>query len=196
MTAFAERIVEVDGASLRALDGGSGLAVVVLDGAEGPRGSQFHEALAAHCRVVSLVCRDGDDGRGLVRALAALGIDRFTPIGHGARAELALRLALAAPEMVRSVVLLAPPVAGAGVAHLSSIAVPVLALFGTRDQESPPEEAHRWRASLKDCHLVMIYDAAHDLAEERPEAVAEVVADFVAHEDRFLVTRASGVIYP
>lgn len=196
MMNFTERAVTVDGAAVRALEGGSGLAVVILDNADGPRVSRLYELLAESCRVVVLACRDSDDGLGILRALAALGIDRFTPLGHGARAVVALRLALAAPEAVRSIVLLAPPPPDANKALLSSIAVPVLAAFGTRDRESPPETADRWRAALKDCHLMMIYDAAHDLAGERPEAVADVVADFVAHEDRFLVTHESGVIHP
>ncbi|HXQ52652.1 MAG TPA: hypothetical protein VN802_16270 [Stellaceae bacterium] len=194
MTKLTERSIGPAGA--RVLEGGEGLAVVVLDRADGARATPFLELLADHCRVVALACRDGDDGGSVLRDASALGIDRFTALGHGARAELALRLAVAAPERVRSIAMLAPPPAGAGAGGLTGITVPVLALFGTRDSDSPPEAAHRWRAALKDCHLVMVYDAANDLAGERPEAVADVVADFVANEDRFLVTHESGVIHP
>ena len=45
-------------------------------------------------------------------------------------------------------------------------------------------------------HLVFVYDAGHAIAAERPEAFAEVVADFLERDDAFLISRAKTVIFP
>jgi pimeloyl-ACP methyl ester carboxylesterase len=80
--------------------------------------------------------------------------------------------------------------------RLSAIEVDVLALFGTLDRVTPPEVAHLYREIIPTCNLVMVYDAAHAIDADRPEAVASVVDDFLTHHEGFLVRRKSGVIHP
>jgi len=79
---------------------------------------------------------------------------------------------------------------------LSAIEVDVLALFGTLDRVTPPEVAHLYREIIPTCNLVMVYDAAHAIDADRPEAVASVVDDFLTHHEGFLVRRKSGIIHP
>jgi pimeloyl-ACP methyl ester carboxylesterase len=92
--------------------------------------------------------------------------------------------------------LLGPPRDAPFEARLEELQMPVLALFGTEDRVTPPEGAHLYREILPDCHIVMVYDAAHAIDGDRPEALASVVGDFLERGDRFLVSHKSGVIHP
>jgi pimeloyl-ACP methyl ester carboxylesterase len=74
--------------------------------------------------------------------------------------------------------------------------LPVLALFGTEDPLAPPESADRYRAALADCNLAFVYDTAHALDLERPEAVAQWTLEFLERRDLFLVSRESGLTAP
>ena len=82
------------------------------------------------------------------------------------------------------------------VGRLGEIELPVLALFGTKDKVSPTSAAHLYAESLSDCSVMWVYDAAHAIDADRPEAVSSVVADFAERKDQFLVSRDSGVIDP
>ena len=79
---------------------------------------------------------------------------------------------------------------------MREMGVPTLVLFGTADRLIPPSLAHLYRELLPNCHLVMVYDAAHAIDADRPEAVAEVVEDFLTHREQFLVKRTSDLIHP
>jgi hypothetical protein len=43
---------------------------------------------------------------------------------------------------------------------------------------------------------VIVYDAAHAIYDDRPEAFAAIVADFLEHRAEFVVRRESGLLYP
>ena len=74
--------------------------------------------------------------------------------------------------------------------------VPTLVLFGTEDRLTPPELGRYYRELLPRGQFVIVYDAAHAIYVDRPEAFAAIVADFVEHRDRFVVRRESGLLYP
>jgi pimeloyl-ACP methyl ester carboxylesterase len=80
-------------------------------------------------------------------------------------------------------------------ARLAGLAVPVLALFGTRDRTIPREAARRYREHLPHCHVMLVYDAGHAIAADRPEAVASLVADFLERREQFVVSRAGGLLH-
>jgi pimeloyl-ACP methyl ester carboxylesterase len=92
--------------------------------------------------------------------------------------------------------LLGPPRDAAFESRLKAVETPVLAVFGTEDKVTPPAAAHLYREILPNCHLMMVYDAAHAMDADRPEAVASVVDDFLERGERFLVRRTSGLIHP
>jgi pimeloyl-ACP methyl ester carboxylesterase len=92
--------------------------------------------------------------------------------------------------------LIGPPRDATFEARLATLDAEVLALFGTEDRVTPPQAAHLYREIIPKCHLTMVYDAAHAVDAERPEAVASVVEDFLTHHEGFLVRRTSGVIHP
>ena len=80
--------------------------------------------------------------------------------------------------------------------RLGALKLPVLALFGTADRIAPLESADRYRAALSDCNLMFVYDAAHAIDIDRPEAVAFMAFEFFERRDLFLVSRESGVTFP
>jgi len=79
---------------------------------------------------------------------------------------------------------------------LAALSMPVLALFGTRDEVTPPEGAHLYRNVLKNCYITLVYDAAHAVDCDRPEAVASVIGNFLARKDQFFVRNTSSLLYP
>lgn len=237
--AFAERIVEVEGRAIRCRERGEGEPLVCIDGLMGMRPSQAHALMAERRRVIVFGFPDqeyaapAEVGRRLGAAVLELGIDRFDLMGHGAGAAVALWLALAKPQSVRSVALVAPtalsrdrhPIAdlkaalyahperhsdppaarvrpiqadpGGGLERrLGEIKHPVLALFGTNDPIAPPELGERYRTALADCNLMFVYDAAHAIDIDRPEAVAFIGLEFLERQDLFLVNRDSGITLP
>jgi pimeloyl-ACP methyl ester carboxylesterase len=92
--------------------------------------------------------------------------------------------------------LIGPPRDAALEERLPGLSVPTLVVFGTEDRLTPPEMARFYRQHYGNAHLMLIYDAAHLVDLDRPEAVAEVVGDFLARKERFLVSERSGVIHP
>jgi pimeloyl-ACP methyl ester carboxylesterase len=80
--------------------------------------------------------------------------------------------------------------------RLRDVAIPTLVVFGTLDRVIPPEIGRVYKELMPNSHLVFVYDAGHAIAAERPEAFAEVVADFLERGDAFLISRAKTVIFP
>jgi pimeloyl-ACP methyl ester carboxylesterase len=79
-------------------------------------------------------------------------------------------------------------------ARLPALDLPVLVLFGTRDRAIPPSMGPIYRELLPNCHLVLVYDAGHEVHSDRPEAFVSVVDDFLRRPDGFLVTERSGLL--
>jgi pimeloyl-ACP methyl ester carboxylesterase len=105
------------------------------------------------------------------------------------------------PELVKKSIGLAMRVMAASTeaemeARFADAKMPILVLMGTADRLIPPQMGRHYREKLPDAYVVMIYDAAHALDVERPEAVAAVIEDFLARRDKFIVTSASSAIFP
>jgi pimeloyl-ACP methyl ester carboxylesterase len=81
-------------------------------------------------------------------------------------------------------------------AAMRELHVATLVLFGTEDRLTPPELGRYYRELLPDCHFVIVYDAAHAIYDDRPEAFAAIVADFLERRAEFVVRRESGLLYP
>jgi pimeloyl-ACP methyl ester carboxylesterase len=80
--------------------------------------------------------------------------------------------------------------------RLPDLHVPVLVVFGTLDRMIPPEMGRLYCEKLPNCHLILVYDAAHEVDADRPEAFVSVASDFIQRHEGFLVNRQSGLIYP
>ena len=80
--------------------------------------------------------------------------------------------------------------------RLPDLATPTLVLFGTVDRVIPPAMGHFYKELMPGCHLVFVYDAAHAISTDRPEAFAEVVVDFLERHEAFVISRTETVIHP
>ena len=257
---FSERYVEADGFRIRYLEAGQGEPVVFFHGGGGLQLTKMHDLLAAKHRIIAFEIPGFGDSPVNQRtqsmaelagtmgaAVAALGIEKFSVMGHSFGGKLALWLTILQSDKIKAAVLIAPAafrpemtrpptpdemrgmmyahpermppappprpeliMKGMGLAmrligpardaemeaRLAATKVPVLVLMGTADRLIPPEMGRLYREKLPDCHVVMVYDAAHAVDTDRPEAVFAVVDDFLARHDKFVVSNENGVIFP
>jgi pimeloyl-ACP methyl ester carboxylesterase len=80
-------------------------------------------------------------------------------------------------------------------AALGSVLAPALVLFGTRDGIFPPEQGATYQQLMPNAFLSYVFDAAHDIQGDRPEAFAAVVSDFLDRHGEFLVYDGSTLIH-
>jgi pimeloyl-ACP methyl ester carboxylesterase len=194
---FSEGHVDVAGARLRHAQAGQGPTLVHLAGAGGLRLTRAHDLLSRQFRVIVLEPPDGAPHDVSSRALGQLGVDAFDLMATGRAAPTAVRLALAAPERVRALVLEAPEPPDADLEReLLGLATPTLVLIGTADRSGAPEHGRVYKECLPSGHLVFVYDAAHAIGADRPEAFTEVVADFLERHEAFIISRTATVIHP
>jgi pimeloyl-ACP methyl ester carboxylesterase len=81
-------------------------------------------------------------------------------------------------------------------ARMAEVNAPTLVIFGTSDRLTPPELGRIYREKMPRCHLVLLYDASHDAAGDRPEAFASLVSDFLERGEAFIVTQKSSLLNP
>lgn len=194
------------GLRFRYRDVGTGDTVVWLGPPE--RSPAMLALLAARFRVIELGSLGPNaTAANIIEALATLGIDRFGLIAGGDAAATGLSLALDYSQAVTALALLAPTLlkpdrrAGAGadealLARLGTLAPPLLAVFGTRDTIAPPEAGRHYRERLASSNVIFVYDAGAAMGDERPEAVAALIGDFLRRRDEFLVRQISDLLYP
>jgi pimeloyl-ACP methyl ester carboxylesterase len=81
-------------------------------------------------------------------------------------------------------------------AALPGLEVPMMVMFGTEDGLVPPELGRQYKALDPSCDFVLVYDAAHEIATDRPEAYLELVLDFLERREGHVVSRRSTLINP
>jgi pimeloyl-ACP methyl ester carboxylesterase len=81
-------------------------------------------------------------------------------------------------------------------AQLRDLVTPTLVLFGTSERVIPPEMGRHYKSLLPNCQLVFIYDAGHEISTDRPEAFADVTADFLERHEAFVINRKETLISP
>jgi pimeloyl-ACP methyl ester carboxylesterase len=174
---------------------GAGATVLLLRGSDKP--SAVDAIMAQHFRIVRLALDQGDGAmaaRISTELVDLIGSQSAEPVGliaDATTADAALAFAAARPELLSALALVAPAVP---TAPLPDFKTPVIALFGTRD--APPHIGRRMREMIATCHVMFVYDASHAMADERPEATAAALREFMIAGDRFLVTGRSGKLYP
>jgi pimeloyl-ACP methyl ester carboxylesterase len=256
---FVERFVDADGFRIRYLEAGDGPPLVCFHGAGGLRLSRGHELLSQSHRLIAFEAPGFGESpvndrteslpelaRTMLRAVTAIGVDRFSLWGISFGGKLALWLAAQDPGRLGALVLAAPAAILVNprplpppeempailYAHperqtaapfapeieakqralvgrligrprdpdledaIRALEVPTLVLFGTEDRLTPPELGRIYRELLPQCHFVIVYDAAHAIYADRPEAFAAIVTDFVERRAEFVMRRESGLLYP
>lgn len=81
-------------------------------------------------------------------------------------------------------------------ARMREMPTRTLVLWGRNDGIINPVNAPTYRRTLPNCVVFYVYDAAHDIQCDRPEAFADVVADFVRRGMNFLVNNTDRLINP
>jgi pimeloyl-ACP methyl ester carboxylesterase len=79
---------------------------------------------------------------------------------------------------------------------LDEVQTLTLVVFGTADRVVPPAMGRTYRERMPNCHYVMVYDAGHAVAAERPEALASTITDFLDLRETFIVSRRDSRINP
>jgi pimeloyl-ACP methyl ester carboxylesterase len=79
---------------------------------------------------------------------------------------------------------------------LSEVQTQTLVVFGTADKVVPPEMGRTYRERILNCHYVLVYDAGHAVAAERPEALTNTIIDFLDLRETFIVSRRDGRVNP
>ncbi len=204
---------EISGGGLRFRFRESGAGDVVVWLGDISDFSALRALVAAHFRVVELqlpgeaMAAMPNLAQAIKEAVATLGGDRFSLVARGEGVAFAISLALDHPQCVEALALLSPTVIATDgrfasdadedlVTRLGASNMPVLTVFGTKDSLAPPEAGRHYRTRIAACNVVFVYDAGHQMEEERPEAVAELVIDFFQRRDHFLVRRVSDLLYP
>jgi pimeloyl-ACP methyl ester carboxylesterase len=219
--AFSERFVQVDGLRIRYLEAGQGAPVVIFHESNELTPSQLHKLLARQFRVIAFeipgfeqasgnALSSRDLARTLALAAAAAGVDRYVLVSASAGTPLALWQTIDAQNQVEALVLISPSAlvpegrtAPSGFPRdpelerrLGDIQTPTLVLLGTSDKVLPPETGRMYVERIPNCYYVLVYDAGHAIAAERPDALCAAVSDFIERRGTFIVERESTAINP
>ena len=165
--------------------------VVIIDGAAGQ----------------SQPLRDGLSGRWQVaESIAAAGSQPYGLVGISDGANSALQHALANPDAVEVLVLVSPtavrPAGGDAndaadmEARLPDVQCPTLVVFGRDDKSVQPDAAATYRERIPNCNIAFVYAAGHDIAADRPQALINLVSDYLERRETFIVQNRSSVINP
>jgi pimeloyl-ACP methyl ester carboxylesterase len=80
--------------------------------------------------------------------------------------------------------------------RLAMVPTRTLILFGRDDGIINPVNGRTIRRVMRNSSLQYVYDAAHDIQSDRPEAFADVVGDFLVRGMKFLINDQDGLINP
>ncbi len=177
--------------------------VVVINGLPGSS-SALRDGLSDRWVVLELEPVGSGIGAGheLPAAIAGLAAESYGVIGISSGAELAVRHALRAAERVAVLVLISPlltrPNAAGADAELTDqiaqIQCPTLAVFGQEDPLAASASVYRER--IPNCNIAFVYDSGHDIPAERPQALLNLVTDYLERRETFIVQNRSGLISP
>ncbi len=167
-------------------------AVVLLQGSTG-QSQPLRDGLSAHWRVAE--------------SIAASGSQRYGLVGVSDGANAALQHALESPERVEALVLVSPtavrPAAGDAngaaaelEARLTDVQCPTLVVLGRDDKSVAPEAAGIYRERIPNCNIAFVYAAGHDIVGDRPEALLNLVSDYLERRETFIVQNRTSVINP
>ena len=84
----------------------------------------------------------------------------------------------------------------ASASRLPEVRCPTLAVFGQEDRLVSPEAARIYREKIPNCNVSLVYDAGHAIEAERPQALINLVSDYVERRETFIVNNSSQIINP
>lgn len=80
--------------------------------------------------------------------------------------------------------------------RIAAVDTRTLVMFGRNDGVINPINGRTYRATMPNCVLMYVYDAAHDICNDRPEMFVDVVGDFVRRGMNFIVNDSDSLINP
>lgn len=195
-------VIETSAFALREREAGQGPPVICL-GFDEPESSRLLDDLACSFRLIALTpaavplsaspCLESHAlARETLACADRLGLDWFSIVARGDDDHTALRLALAVPERVGCVALLAPDLHSRdGAAEdaalidvMGEVRAPVLALFGAFDRAGGVQSARLLRERVPGCRIALAPDAGADVDVERPHLAARLIREFFSVRQR------------
>jgi pimeloyl-ACP methyl ester carboxylesterase len=178
-----------------------GNTVVVL---QGSRKNAIVGQLSHQFRVVALEVHAARDLARVTEAFAEAverhSIRKFCLVAESDLAPAAIAQAIASGDALEALILIAPQAMGTNGASkdlpLEEVKAPTLVLFGTRDELVAPESGRIYARRMPNCFYTLVYDAGHDIAMDRPQALHGLVRDFLEHREKFVFPHESSVINP
>ena len=79
---------------------------------------------------------------------------------------------------------------------LPGLSCATLAVFGQEDRLVSREAGGVWKERAPNCNLCYVYDAGHAVTVDRPDALVNVVLDFLERRETFIVENRSSLINP
>ena len=79
---------------------------------------------------------------------------------------------------------------------LPDVSCATLAVFGQDDRLVSRRAGGVWKERVPNCNVCYVYDAGHAIAVERPEALLNVVLDFMERRETFIVESRSFLVNP
>ena len=79
---------------------------------------------------------------------------------------------------------------------LPDVACATLVVFGQEDRLVSRGAGGVWKERVSNCNVCYVYDAGHAIAVERPDALLNVVLDFVERRETFIVENRSFLVNP
>ena len=194
--------IEIDSVSFRIREAGSGPPLVIFG--DGPQADALMNGLAARNRAL-VIGVTGDGGSGARKlaaaaagALARIKLETFSMIGISHGAELALALAVFAPNQIDKLILLSPPPLGTldeGVrSGFGRIAAPTLVMVGTNDRSGAAETMRTLREKVPACHVLLIYGAGESIVSDRADSCLTPIGEFLERGIEFVVCHESQVL--
>ena len=79
---------------------------------------------------------------------------------------------------------------------LPGLGCATLVVFGQEDRLVSREAGGLWKEQVPNCNVCYVYDTGHAVAVERPDALVNVVMDFVERRETFIVENRTSLINP
>lgn len=184
---------------------GSNGIVVILHGPD-ESSSALRDGLSEQYRVVSAMLGGNDAASEdpVAAAIQGTGAQRYSLVGISAGADAALRHAMREPDRVEVLALISPssvrPTNADAASDLESrlgeVQSPTLVVFGQEDRSVRRDAASIYRERVPNCSIAFVYDAGHDIAAERPQALVNLVSDYLERRETFIVQNRTSVINP
>ena len=79
---------------------------------------------------------------------------------------------------------------------LPNLTCATLVVLGQEDPLVSRAAGGVWKEGVPNCSISYVYDAGHAIGTDRPEALANVVRDFIVRRETFIIENRSSLMTP